>query len=121
MTYREITEQLQHAGIESAAWDAECLIRHYFNVSRAALLSDPTRTYESAELLCAIDRRCRREPLQYLLGEWEFYRQTYEVGRERLHSRSVQEPVRVKERIEIPLITDLPDGDLRKQSGHCTP
>lgn len=88
MTYREITERLRQAGIENAAWDAECLIRHHFHVSRATLLSDPKRTYESAELLCAIDRRCHREPLQYLLGEWEFYRQTYEVSPDCLIPRS---------------------------------
>lgn len=88
MTYREITERLQRAGIESAAWDAECLIRRYFSVSRATLLSDPTRTYDSEELLTALEKRCRREPLQYLLGEWEFYRQTYEVTPDCLIPRS---------------------------------
>ena len=88
MTYREICDRLASAGIESAAWDAECLIRRYFSVGRASLFSDPQREYNGKEFLSALEKRCRREPLQYLLGEWEFYRQTYEVSPDCLIPRS---------------------------------
>lgn len=88
MTYRQICSRLADAGIESAEWDAECLIRRYFSVSRATLFSEPTREYASDEFLEALERRCRREPLQYLLGEWDFYRQTYEVTPDCLIPRS---------------------------------
>jgi len=80
MTYREICKRLEDAGIENARWDAECLILHHVCVSRASLLSDLDRNFDDPALLDAVKRRCEREPLQYLLGEWEFYRQTYTVS-----------------------------------------
>lgn len=88
MTYREICQQLENAGIENARWDAECLILHHTAMSRAALLSDTAKDFDAPALLDAVKRRCQREPLQYLLGEWEFYRQTYTVSPDCLIPRS---------------------------------
>ena len=79
MTYREICERLRGAGIESAEWDAELLLEHFCGVTRAAILADAMREYPSKELADAVERRASRYPLQYLLGEWQFYRQSYEV------------------------------------------
>ena len=33
------------------------------------------------ELLSAVDRRLRGEPLQYILGEWEFWGLPFKVGK----------------------------------------
>ena len=80
MTYRTICERLTRAGIESAEWDAQLLLEQFCpSVAMRAVL-DSTLEFESTEALEeAIGRRECRYPLQYILGEWQFYRQTYEV------------------------------------------
>ena len=80
MTYRRLCEIFQNAKIENAEWDALCLMEHFCALSPSLLRSAPDRDYENAELEKAIRRRLSHEPLQYILGEWEFYRQIYEVS-----------------------------------------
>ena len=80
MTYRQLCAILQDAKMEDAEWDALCLMEHFCAVSHSLLRAAPDRNYENAALENAISRRLAHEPLQYILGEWEFYRQTYEVS-----------------------------------------
>ena len=79
MTYRQLCAVFQDAKIENAEWDALCLMEHFCAVSSSLLRAAPDRNYENEALENAICRRLAHEPLQYILGEWEFYRQTYEV------------------------------------------
>ena len=79
MTYRQLCCILRDAKMEDAEWDALCLMEHFCAVSPSLLHAAPDRDYENAALTDAIRRRLSHEPLQYILGEWEFYRQTYEV------------------------------------------
>ena len=79
MTYRQLCAILQDAKIEDAEWDALCLMEHFCSVSHSLLRAAPDRDYSSAELEAAVARRSAHEPLQYILGKWEFYRQVYEV------------------------------------------
>ena len=99
MTYRELCERLKCSGVESPEWDAQELIGHFCGADRLRILADPDADWESDLLKNAADRRCAREPLQYILGEWCFYRQTYEVSPDCLIPRSdteclVEEAVR---------------------------
>jgi release factor glutamine methyltransferase len=60
---------------------------------------DAEHSYQNPELLEAVERRAARYPLQYLIGEWAFYRQTYYVSPDCLIPRSdteilVEEAVR---------------------------
>ena len=80
MTYRQLCQKLQNAKIDDAQWDALCLMEHFCAVSPSLLRTFPEKDYECAALEDAIRRRLAREPLQYILGEWEFYRQKYEVS-----------------------------------------
>ena len=80
MTYRKLCELFDAAHIESAEWDALCLMEHFCAVSHSLLRAAPDRNYENAALEDAVRRRLSHEPLQYILGEWEFYRQKYEVS-----------------------------------------
>ena len=80
MTYRQLYTLLQDAKIEDAEWDALCLMEHFCAASPSLLRSSPDRNYENAALEDAIRRRLAHEPLQYILGEWDFYRQKYEVS-----------------------------------------
>lgn len=61
-----IKSRLRDAGIESAAFEA----RQLSSVCKS-----------EAEALDAVKRRCAGEPLQYILGEWEFYGLPFAVGK----------------------------------------
>lgn len=80
MTYRQICDAFRAAGIESAEWDAELLLEHFCGADRLGLRAEPDRVWRSPALAAAVEKRASRYPLQYLLGEWAFYRQTYEVS-----------------------------------------
>lgn len=80
MTYRQLCQKLQNAKIDDAEWDALCLMEHFCAVLPSLLRTEPDRDFENAELDAAVLRRLSHEPLQYILGEWDFYRQKYEVG-----------------------------------------
>ena len=90
MTYRDLCRRLQDAGIESAEWDAQVLIEHFCSANEAMRC----RLAPSEEIICndaftaAVERRLTRYPLQYLVGEWDFYHQTYEVTPDCLIPRS---------------------------------
>lgn len=88
MTYRQLCALFQEAKIEDAEWDALCIMEHFLSVSPSLLRAYPDRDYESETLDAAIRHRLAHKPLQYILGEWEFYRQTYEVSPECLIPRS---------------------------------
>lgn len=68
---RELTAQLEGARIPDAAFDARCMIeqatgRRYHDMM-------PLSDAEVAECRVMAERRQTGEPLQYILGEWEFY------------------------------------------------
>lgn len=80
MTYRTVCTQLRAGGIDSPEWEATLLLEKFCQVSRSALLTEPDTEYASPALESALLRRLSHEPLQYILGEWMFYRQTYFVS-----------------------------------------
>ena len=88
MTWREICDRLRAGGVDTPEWDAELLLEHFCGISRIAILADPDADHTSPALAEAVELRAARYPLQYLLGEWQFYRQTYEVSPDCLIPRS---------------------------------
>jgi release factor glutamine methyltransferase len=60
----DVRERLERAGIENAAHEARLLCERFAGDA----------------LQEAVERRERREPLQYILGEWGFWRESYEVS-----------------------------------------
>ncbi len=104
MTALEICRRLSDAGIETAKWDTELLLEHFCGVAPMPCLLDSERDFDTPELADAVERRCAHEPLQYLLGEWEFYRQRYRVTPDCLIPRSDTEQL-VEEAIKR-----LPEG-----------
>ena len=100
MTYLQICAQLKNAGIEDAEWDAQLLISHFCALERGDVLAFPNRELENESLIRAVERRIKREPLQYILGEWSFYRQIYEVSPDCLIPRSDTE-ILVEEAIRL--------------------
>jgi len=78
MTLKEATRLLEEAGIENARGEARTLFRHYGGFADYELLS-PTLECDSDELRRALVRRKSREPIQYIIGEVDFYRERYKV------------------------------------------
>lgn len=87
MTLREATKLLSDAGVPSPRYDAEELFRAALSLPRGVLI-DPGRDYRSGELDTLIARRAEREPLQYMIGEVGFFRETYTVTPDVLIPRS---------------------------------
>jgi len=80
---RQIQEILLQAGITSAGFEAKELICDSLGVSKAELLASSFLTVSDAkekQLFDLAKKRSQGYPLQYLLGEWEFYGREFEVG-----------------------------------------
>ena len=74
MTYLQLCQRLAKAGIESAEWDAQVLLCHFFRADLLTLRTHPEQIYpDDPAFLRAVAQREQRDPLQYLIGEWEFY------------------------------------------------
>lgn len=81
--FREGERRLREAGIEDARFDCDCLFEQVFERKRPALfLRDDTEAAppDAERFFALIDRRCAGEPLQYILGSWDFYDRTFFVG-----------------------------------------
>ena len=79
MTLRELEERLSLAGIEEARREAAILAEHFCGIpqSRQPFMRDAELGSERiADALC---RRISGEPLQYIIGVWDFMNETYEV------------------------------------------
>lgn len=67
---------LEQVGISTSRLDAELLLAKVLGTDRLSLYKNPHRLLTSKEIRefqALLQRRSRREPLPYLLGEWEFY------------------------------------------------
>ena len=80
MTYRQICQVLQDAGIENARDEARLLLAHFCGVSSAQLPFRMDQAFDCKALSDAVSRRVLHEPLQYLLGEWEFFGMPFAVS-----------------------------------------
>ena len=84
------TEHLAAKGSETPRLDAELLLAKATGLERIELYMAFDRPLNAAELDVArelVGRRARREPLQYVLGEWGFRRLTLTVDRRALIPR----------------------------------
>ncbi len=80
---RRGTDYLRARGIANPTMEAEVLLSHILGVDRAFLYAHPERVLKVNEVEAfyrALERRGRREPLQYILGRWEFWSLEFEVG-----------------------------------------
>lgn len=77
----QIREILRGAEIPDADFDALCLCEDLLGCRPMAVHSDKTISERMfAALLDAAKKRCEGVPLQYLLGEWEFFGLPFQVG-----------------------------------------
>ena len=71
-SYRTLTDTLAREGIDEPSFEASLLLERFAGVAYATLMTERDRLYDVPELEAAVARRLTREPLQYILGEWEF-------------------------------------------------
>ena len=78
--YQKAKKRLQEAGVESPAFDAMCLFEKAYGWDRTGLAVHGAEEAPENGFWELVSRRAEREPLQYLLGEWEFRGRKYAVG-----------------------------------------
>lgn len=74
---------LEDGGVDNAQFDAEQLLMKFCGVTRSDMLLFPALDIpedKARAALEAVSRRISGEPLQYILGEWEFYGLPFYVG-----------------------------------------
>jgi len=80
---REATDFLKRYGIEDAVREAETIIVHCLETDMATLLRDnpgiPDRVIEKIDAF--LERRSKREPLQYILGYVDFLGMKIKIGK----------------------------------------
>lgn len=76
--FQRLCARLAAAGVPDARFDAAQLYR--FVTGRDPRLDDGPTAAEAERLEALAARRAAREPLQYLLGEWDFFGLTLRVG-----------------------------------------
>lgn len=81
--YREAIKLLTEAGCDSPEFDAQQLIFYCLGMNKTQLLLNSGNSVEEGKLIFfkdCIKRRCSHEPLQYILGMWDFHRFSFKVG-----------------------------------------
>ena len=115
---RGATEYLKGRGIDTARVDAELLLARALGLSRIELYTQHDRPLTDAERTAARDlvqRRGHREPLAYVLGDWDFRRLTLKTDRRALVPRPeteivVERCLALLEGIESPRVADVGTG-----------
>lgn len=82
--YEYISSKMKNAGIEDYAFESRCIIEDIMGLDRLQLAMDGEKQADEtkeAKALMLLERRLNGEPLQYLLGEWEFYGLPFKVGK----------------------------------------
>ena len=77
-------DKFDKAGIENPAFNSLCLIEKVFGLTQNDLIINPKLTASDDKLTefnSCVSRRLKGEPLQYILGEWEFYGYKLKVGK----------------------------------------
>lgn len=116
--YTEIKDALNSSGIEDSGFEAKLILKRYLNISDSEFLTLYNREIEKEkELLIekAVQKRKERYPLQYILGEWDFYKYTFKVGEGVLIPRSdteilVEKAVEYLKNTKNPQVLDLCAG-----------
>lgn len=116
----ETRQTLELNGIPDFALEARSLVRATLNISQTELLTDSRRLIDAdvrTRLVESVARRIRREPLQYITGQVEFYGRDFTVDNRVLIPRPETELLieqallRIRERrIAAPRVLDIGTG-----------
>jgi len=111
-------EYLERKGVDSPRLDAELLLAHALGLTRLELYAGRDRTLTEAERAGVrelVERRGRREPLAYVLGEWGFRRLTLKTDARALVPRPeteivVERALALVAGIDAPRVVDVGAG-----------
>ena len=107
-------QELANAGVDTPRVDAELLLAHVLGVSRSGVYANGDHEVPG-RFQVLLGRRCKREPLAYVLGEWGFRRLTLKTDARALVPRPETEIV-VERCLELlredsePRVLDLGTG-----------
>ena len=115
--YNEIKNTLSDY-VETPDFEAQQIVRQVFDVSYSEILTGvkcmacPEQIKRIRDI---VTRRCEHYPLQYLLGEWDFFGRPFLVGEGVLIPRAdtevlVEEALRFLELLSAPKVLDLCSG-----------
>jgi release factor glutamine methyltransferase len=115
---RATAEYLERKAVDTPRLDAELLLSHALGLSRLELYTQHDRPLSEAELAAArvlVERRGRREPLAYVLGEWGFRRLTLRTDARALVPRPetelvVERALALIEQAQRPRVVDVGTG-----------
>lgn len=116
--YDECVRQLEKAGTEDAGFDAMCIFQDILSDRHPLFLPlEEVPEQASERIKDLVSRRCTGYPLQYLLGQWEFFGYPFYVGEGVLIPRPdtetlVENVIEIcrRERLATPRIADLCSG-----------
>lgn len=63
---------LKNAGIDTFSFDAAVLFQHIYGMTKTDVILNPEKMLDESAYIEICARRADGEPLQYLVGEWEF-------------------------------------------------
>ncbi len=114
----EVRQLLKDSGNENYIFDSKCIIEKCLSVRYETVITHPDTEVSSeaeSEARTMADRRASGFPLQYLLGEWEFYGLPFLVGNGVLIPRQDTETlvdcvINQCSSISKPVIADLCSG-----------
>lgn len=118
--YRKGIKTLKQNNISDYNFDNRLIFENIFGINRVQLMINESQQVSEEKLniyLKDIKRRSQNEPLQYILGSWEFMQQEFKVGEGVLIPREETE-ILVNKAIEIlnqsdeknPVVYDLCSG-----------
>lgn len=116
--FKEVVNTLKTAGIDDADFEARVLLESVFGENAyVKLITDRLEVSETSckTIFEMAKRRTVSEPLQYIIGEWEFYGLNFKVGEGVLIPRQdtetlVETALRLIKDIESPKVLDLCSG-----------
>ena len=116
--YRNCVETMKKDSIDNAEFDTMCIFQDVFN-EKSPLFKPNEKVSDSQiyKVYNDVEYRCEGNPLQYVLGEWDFWKYTFRVGEGVLIPRPETETlienildIVKKNRLESPKILDLCSG-----------
>ncbi|MBQ8622932.1 MAG: peptide chain release factor N(5)-glutamine methyltransferase [Oscillospiraceae bacterium] len=116
--FKEVVNILKNAEIDDADFEARILLECVFGENaHIKLITDRLEVNETSceRIIQMANRRALGEPLQYIIGEWEFYGLSFKVGEGVLIPRQdtetlVETSLKLIKDIESPKILDLCSG-----------
>lgn len=116
--YRKTKALLKNNGITDYQFEAKEIICYFFGCTIKDILSDKSASIADDKynnFLSAIHKRVEKYPLQYIIGEWEFYGYPFKVGDGVLIPR--QDTETIIEAVKSMYFTDISILDLCSGSG----